>query len=116
MPARTTDPGPVTRPTPSWPFAGPPELPAPGPGHEDPERRRNHRLGVLNGALFQAGDGFIDASTVIPVIISALCSAALIGYRAASRLPDPAGIAARGVPTEALVGPAGRADLGGGGR
>jgi hypothetical protein len=44
------------------------------------EERRSHRLGVLNGALFQAGEGFIDSTTVIPVFVSRLTSSsALIG-------------------------------------
>ena len=45
------------------------------------ENRRNHRLGVLNGALYQAGEGFIDSTTVIPVFVSRLTgSSALIGF------------------------------------
>ncbi len=44
------------------------------------ETRRNVRLGVANGALYQAGEGFIDSGTVIPVLLSRLtASNALIG-------------------------------------
>ncbi len=44
------------------------------------EARRNFRLGVVNGALYQAGEGFIDSGTVIPVLLSRLtASGALIG-------------------------------------
>ncbi len=44
------------------------------------ETRRNVRLGVLNGALYQAGEGFIDSNTVIPVLMSRLTTSnALIG-------------------------------------
>jgi hypothetical protein len=51
------------------------------------EARRNFRLGVVNGALYQAGDGFVDATTVLPVFLSRLTSSsALIGF--ASSLPD----------------------------
>jgi MFS family permease len=47
------------------------------------EARRNFRLGVVNGALFQFGEGFIDGSTVIPVFLSRLTqSSALIGFAA----------------------------------
>lgn len=48
---------------------------------------RNHRYGVWNGILFQGGEAFIDANTVIPVFLSRLTSSnALIGL--ASGLPD----------------------------
>lgn len=51
-----------------------------GAGSDAAERRRNYRFGVLNGALFQAGEGFIDSTTVIPVFVSRLTSSsALIG-------------------------------------
>uniref|UniRef100_A0A832I2R3 MFS transporter n=1 Tax=Eiseniibacteriota bacterium TaxID=2212470 RepID=A0A832I2R3_UNCEI len=58
--------------------------PAPGARGAAPagpaEVRRNYRLGVLNGALYQAGEGFIDAHTVIPVFLARLTeSRALIG-------------------------------------
>jgi hypothetical protein len=57
--------------------------PAPPSGAGTDEARRNFRLGVLNGALHIAGDGFIDASTVIPVFLSRLTdSKALIGFGA----------------------------------
>jgi hypothetical protein len=47
------------------------------------EAIRSFRLGVWNGALYQAGDGFIDAGTVIPVLVSRLtASGALIGFAA----------------------------------
>jgi MFS family permease len=47
-------------------------------------RRRNFRLGVANGALFQGGEGFIDVGTVLPVLMSRLTpSNALIGFVAA---------------------------------
>lgn len=49
--------------------------------------RRNFRLGVFNGALYQSGEGFIDANTVIPVFLSRLTSSsAVIGM--ASSLND----------------------------
>ena len=52
-----------------------------GGGSDRAEERRNHRLGVLNGAFFQAGEGFIDSTTVIPVFVSRLTSSsALIGF------------------------------------
>ena len=42
--------------------------------------RRNFRLGVGNGAIYQLGEAFIDSSTVIPVFMSQLTrSSALIG-------------------------------------
>jgi MFS family permease len=42
--------------------------------------RRNFRLGVLNGAVYQCGEGFIDSSTVLPVFLERLtASNALIG-------------------------------------
>ncbi len=48
------------------------------------ERRRSFRLGVWNGALYQWGEGFIDANTVIPVFLAKLTgSNALIGFGAA---------------------------------
>jgi hypothetical protein len=51
------------------------------------ERRRNFRLGVANGVLYQSGEAFIDVSTVIPVFLSKLTSSnALIGL--ATGLPD----------------------------
>src|SRR5262249_50484688 len=52
-----------------------------------PPASNGFRLGVANGALFLAGDGLIDPSTVIPVFMSRLTSAsALIGF--ASSLAD----------------------------
>ena len=46
--------------------------------------RRNFRLGVLNGAVYQGGENFIDSSTVIPVFVSRLTSSnALIGLASA---------------------------------
>jgi hypothetical protein len=49
----------------------------------DPVARRNFRLGVLNGAIYQGGEGFVDASTVIPVLLSGLTrSNTLIGLGA----------------------------------
>lgn len=46
--------------------------------------RRNYRLGVLNGIFYQAGDGFVDAGTVIPVFLARLTSSnALIGFATA---------------------------------
>jgi Na+/melibiose symporter-like transporter len=54
---------------------------------ENAETRRSFRLGVINGALYQAGEGFIDSNTVIPVLLSRLTvSNALIGF--ASSLTD----------------------------
>ena len=51
------------------------------------DARRNYLLGVLNGALFQAGEGFIDGGTVIPVLLARLgTSNMLIGL--ASGLSD----------------------------
>jgi len=51
---------------------------------DDVESRRNYRLGVWNGVLFQVGEGFIDPTTVIPVLLSRLTSSnALIGFGAA---------------------------------
>ena len=38
--------------------------------HLRTERRRSFRLGVWNGALYQGGEGFVDANTVIPVFLS----------------------------------------------
>ncbi len=53
----------------------------------EPERRRSFAIGVWNGALYQWGEGFIDANTVIPVFLSKLtASNALIGF--AASLPD----------------------------
>src|SRR5262249_33931921 len=50
----------------------------------DSEARRNFRIGVWNGVLFTIGEGFIDPSTVIPVLLSSLTSSsALIGFGAA---------------------------------
>jgi hypothetical protein len=63
--------------------------PAPGPvaGAPGSERRRSFHLGIWNGALYQWGEGFVDANTVIPVFLSKLTSSnALIGLGAA--LPD----------------------------
>ena len=49
----------------------------------DPIAKRNFRLGVLNGGLYQGGEGFVDASTVIPVLLSGLTrSNMLIGLGA----------------------------------
>jgi hypothetical protein len=51
---------------------------------EDARTRRNFRLGVLNGAVYQTGEGFIDASTVVPVFLSRLTTSnALIGLASA---------------------------------
>ena len=51
--------------------------PAPDPARE---QRRNERLGVWNGALYQFGEGFIDSNTVVPVFLSRLtASNTLIG-------------------------------------
>ncbi len=53
---------------------------------DDPARiaKRNYRLGVANGALYQSGEGFMDAGTVIPVFLSGLTSSsALIGLATA---------------------------------
>jgi len=45
---------------------------------------RNFRLGVLNGALYQAGEGFMDSNTVIPLFVSRLtASNALVGLASA---------------------------------
>lgn len=60
----------------------PPAAPRPGPPPvpEGPETARNYRLGVWNGALYQAGEGFVDAQTVIPLFLSRLTeSRALVG-------------------------------------
>lgn len=47
-------------------------------------RRRNFRLGVANGALFQGGEGFVDVGTVLPVLLSRLTSSnTLIGFATA---------------------------------
>jgi MFS family permease len=46
--------------------------------------RRNFRLGVANGAIYQGGEGFIDSTTVIPVLVADLTrSNALIGLASA---------------------------------
>ena len=56
----------------------------PEPAPDDRATRRNFRLGVLNGAIYQAGESFIDSSTVIPVFLSRLTgSHALIGLASA---------------------------------
>lgn len=48
---------------------------------------RNFRLGVLNGAVYQTGEGCIDGNTVIPLFLSRLTTSnALIGV--ASSLSD----------------------------
>jgi hypothetical protein len=53
----------------------------------DAERRRSFRLGIWNGALYQCGEGLVDANTVVPVLLSRLTSSnALIGF--SSALPD----------------------------
>jgi len=53
----------------------------------EPERRRSFALGVWNGALYQWGEGFIDANTVVPVFLSKLTTSnALIGF--AASLPE----------------------------
>lgn len=69
------------------------ERAAPVAPHEGPEllspqvRERNFRLGVLNGSIYQTGEGLIDANTVIPLFLSRLTTSnALIG--AASSLND----------------------------
>ncbi len=57
--------------------------------HADPapsaaERRRSFHLGVWNGALYQWGEGFVDANTVLPVFLAKLTTSnALIGFGAA---------------------------------
>ncbi len=44
-------------------------------------QRRNFRLGVLNGAIYQMGEGFADSVTVIPLFLSRLgANNALIGF------------------------------------
>ena len=54
------------------------------PDAPEAERRRSFRLGVWNGALYQMGEGFIDANTVVPVFLSKLAASnALIGFSAA---------------------------------
>jgi hypothetical protein len=58
-------------------------------------------LPTLGGALVD----WLNA----PVVFVMCAAAALIGYRAASGLPDRAGIAARGMPPEALAEPTARA-------
>lgn len=66
-------------PAPEPALAAAPETP-----DEPAQRRRNFRLGVLNGALYMGGEGFIDASTVIPVFLSRLtASSGLIGLASA---------------------------------
>ncbi|MEO5987655.1 MAG: hypothetical protein ABIU54_02040 [Candidatus Eisenbacteria bacterium] len=46
--------------------------------------RRDERLGVVNGALYQGGEGFIDSNTVIPVFLSSLTTSnAAIGLATA---------------------------------
>src|SRR5512143_391002 len=70
----------------SAPPAAPTQL-DPVAGLPESERRRSFRIGVWNGALYQWGEGFIDANTVIPVFLSKLTSSnALIGF--AASLPD----------------------------
>lgn len=45
---------------------------------------RDERLGVVNGALYQGGEGFIDSNTVIPVFLSTLTTSnAAIGLATA---------------------------------
>ncbi len=62
-------------------------LPAPDAPADERAVRRNHVFGVWNGVLFQGGEAFIDANTVIPVFLSRLTSSnALIGL--ATGLPD----------------------------
>src|SRR5512132_1059932 len=52
------------------------------PGRGD--STRNYRLGVLNGAVYQAGEAFMDAGTVVPLFLSYLTrSNALIGLGSA---------------------------------
>jgi hypothetical protein len=59
----------------------------PAAGGSAAEQRRSFRLGVWNGALYQGGEGFVDANTVIPVFLSKLTTSnALIGFSAS--LPD----------------------------
>jgi hypothetical protein len=59
----------------------------PAAGTSGFERHRSFRLGIWNGALYQGGEGFVDANTVIPVFLSKLTTSnALIGFSAA--LPD----------------------------
>ena len=66
---------------------GPPPrsgTPAPAAAVDEAEARRNFRLGVLNGAVYQGGENFIDSSTVIPVFVSRLTpSNGLIGLASA---------------------------------
>lgn len=59
-----------------------PGVPATGAESRDPTaQRRDERLGVVNGALYQGGEGFIDSNTVIPVFLSTLTSSnAAIGF------------------------------------
>ena len=58
---------------------------------------RNFRLGVLYGALYQAGEGFMDSNTVIPLFVSRLtASNGLVGLASALGdlgwlLPHPCG-------------------------
>lgn len=62
---------------------------APGAPAQPDQRdaRRNFRLAVGNGVLFQVGEGLIDPGTVIPVLLSHLTtSSAVIGL--ASALSD----------------------------
>jgi len=48
------------------------------------DRRRDERLGVVNGAFYQGGEGFIDSNTVIPVFLSTLTTSnAAIGLATA---------------------------------
>jgi MFS family permease len=62
------------------PAAGADPSPTGDPLGDPATRRRNFRLGVANGSVFQAGDSLIDASTVLPVLLSGLTrSNALIG-------------------------------------
>lgn len=50
-----------------------PPRPAGAPESHDRETRRRHeRIGVVNGALYQGGEGFIDSNTVIPVFLSGI--------------------------------------------
>ena len=54
----------------------------PSPVIPDPAGiRRSFRLGVWNGALYMMGEGFVDASAVVPVFLARLgASGALIGF------------------------------------
>ncbi len=47
------------------------------------QTRRSFRLGVLNGAIYMMGEGFVDAGSVVPVFMARLTSSsALIGFGA----------------------------------